>query len=156
MNTITTDNPISSEQTSILACLASILIPASDKYDIPGADDETIMSDIISAAREHAESFKTGLDAFDAYAQSEFDTDFVSLDHDDRMAIVEHFQDNAPHFIHALVSVTVSVYYQDTRVMKSLGLEARPPFPEGYELPQGDWSMLDPVKERGEIWRKAD
>jgi hypothetical protein len=39
-------------------------------------------------------------------------------------------------------------YYRDDRVMVSLGLEARPPFPKGYVLEQGDWSLLDPVRAR--------
>ena len=37
-------------------------------------------------------------------------------------------------------------YYRDDRVMVSLGLEARPPFPKGHVLEQGDWSLLDPVR----------
>ena len=35
-------------------------------------------------------------------------------------------------------------YYRDDRVMVSLGLEARPPFPKGHVLEQGDWSLLRP------------
>ena len=27
------------------------------------------------------------------------------------------------------------------------------PFPKGYALEQGDWSLLDPVRARGRIWR---
>ena len=37
-------------------------------------------------------------------------------------------------------------YYRDDRVLRSLGLELRAPFPKGYTLEQGDWSLLDPVK----------
>jgi hypothetical protein len=37
----------------------------------------------------------------------------------------------------------------------SLGLEARPPFPKGHTLEQGDWSLLDPVRSRPKLWRDA-
>ena len=37
----------------------------------------------------------------------------------------------------------------------SLGMEPRAPFPKGHVLPQGDWSLLDPVRARGKIWRDA-
>jgi hypothetical protein len=40
--------------------------------------------------------------------------------------------------------------------MQSLGMEARPPFPQGYEVPEGDWSMLDPVRARGSIYKKVE
>ncbi|MEM7365561.1 MAG: hypothetical protein AAF525_16190, partial [Pseudomonadota bacterium] len=62
MNTIISDNPLSESQTTLLASLAAMLIPASEKYDVPGADDDAIMTDIIGTARQHADTFKTGLD----------------------------------------------------------------------------------------------
>jgi hypothetical protein len=46
-------------------------------------------------------------------------------------------------------------YYRDDRVMVSLGLEARPPFPKGHVLEQGDWSLLDSVRARKPFWRSA-
>ena len=41
------------------------------------------------------------------------------------------------------------------RVLRSLNLELRAPFPLGYTLEQGDWSQLDPVKARPPMWRKV-
>jgi len=46
-------------------------------------------------------------------------------------------------------------YYRDDRVLHSLGLELRPPFPKGYGLEQGDWSLLEPVKARAPMWRRV-
>jgi hypothetical protein len=40
-------------------------------------------------------------------------------------------------------------------VLRSLGLELRAPFPQGYALEQGDWSLLDPVKARPATLRRA-
>ena len=45
-----------------------------------------------------------------------------------------------------LVRVVLQCYYRDDRVVRSLGLEPRAPFPKGYVLEEGDWSLLDPVK----------
>ena len=72
------------------------------------------------------------------------------------MTIVEEFQRNEPRFMHTVTSVAVRCYYRHTRVMTSLGMEPRPPYPGGFELEQGDWSLLDPVRKRGRIWRDAD
>ena len=49
--------------------------------------------------------------------------------------------------------LTFQCYYRDDRVMRSLGMEPRPPFPKGYEVAQGDWSLLEPVKARDPFWR---
>ena len=54
-----------------------------------------------------------------------------------------------------LVRVVLQCYYRDDRVLRSLGLELRPPFPGGYTLEQGDWSLLDPVKARPSMWRRT-
>jgi hypothetical protein len=54
-----------------------------------------------------------------------------------------------------LIRVVLQCYYRDDRVLRSLNLELRPPFPKGYALEQGDWSLLDPVKARPPTWRKA-
>jgi hypothetical protein len=54
-----------------------------------------------------------------------------------------------------LVRVVLQCYYRDDRVLRSLGLELRAPFPLGYTLEQGDWSLLDPVKARPSSLRRA-
>ena len=57
--------------------------------------------------------------------------------------------------VSVLTPIVLLCYYRDDRVMVSLGLEARPPFPKGHELEQGDWSLLDPVRARKPFWRPA-
>ena len=56
----------------------------------------------------------------------------------------------------ALVRVVLLCYYRDDRVMRSLGQEARPPFPRGHVVEQGDWSLLDPVRARKPMYRTVD
>jgi hypothetical protein len=36
----------------------------------------------------------------------------------------------------------------------SLGMEPRAPFPKGFEVEQGDWSLLDPVRARPKLYRR--
>src|SRR5215472_14363120 len=51
--------------------------------------------------------------------------------------------------------VVLQCYYRDDRVVRSLGLEPRPPYPKGHVLEEGDWSLLDPVRARPPMWRRA-
>jgi hypothetical protein len=39
--------------------------------------------------------------------------------------------------------------------MRSLGMEPRPPYPKGFAVEQGDWSLLDPVRARPTLYRDA-
>jgi len=45
-------------------------------------------------------------------------------------------------------------YYQDSRVHEAYGRRRGPPFPQGYEIIEGDWSLLDPVIERMPFYRR--
>jgi len=51
--------------------------------------------------------------------------------------------------------VAFECYYRDERVMQSLNMDNRPAFPQGYEVEQGDWSLLDPVKKRAPFYRQV-
>ncbi len=51
-------------------------------------------------------------------------------------------------------NLTSQCYYQDDRIMISLGMEPRPPYPEGFTVEQGDWTLLEPVRKREKFYRK--
>jgi hypothetical protein len=55
----------------------------------------------------------------------------------------------------ALTRGVLQCYYRGDRVVRSLGLEARPPHPRGHLLEDGDWSILDRVRARPPMWRRA-
>ena len=40
-----------------------------------------------------------------------------------------------------------------SEVLAGLGLEPRPPHPEGYEMAASDFSILDPVRKRSKLYR---
>jgi hypothetical protein len=52
-----------------------------------------------------------------------------------------------------LARVILQCYYRDDRVLGSLGMDPRPPFPKGHTLEQGDWTLLDAVRDRPKLWR---
>ena len=44
-------------------------------------------------------------------------------------------------------------YYQNPAVVTALGLEPRPPHPDGYELEPGDLGLLADVRKSGKLYR---
>ncbi|MEM7077604.1 MAG: hypothetical protein AAF513_03145 [Pseudomonadota bacterium] len=131
---LTSDSPFNAEQIDLLRQISGAMIPANEHR--PGADDATILADVLATARAHpagviaalVEAEAMGLDAFSRSQSAACRT---------------------------LVSMVIQCYYRDDRVVASLGSEPRPPFPQGYEVDDGDWSMLEPVKARGIIYREV-
>jgi hypothetical protein len=70
------------------------------------------------------------------------------LDDARRDAVVQEFRLSGGGSAATLARVILQCYYRDDRVLRSLGIELRAPFPKGHVLPDGDWSLLDPVKAR--------
>ncbi len=79
----------------------------------------------------------------------------ADLDHARREAVAKEFRSTGGAAVAALTRVVLQCYYRDDRVVRSLGLELRPPFPKGHVLEDGDWSLLDPVKARPSMWRRV-
>lgn len=153
---IGSDGSFGSEATAVLAALAGTMIPASEKYGVPGADDPDIVARLLQVSGPFRDPLLAVLTGLNGAARDTHDMDFTALETSARLAFIETFRAQAPEVMGLLVSLITQCYYTDDRVMVSLGMAPRPPFPEGYELAQGDWSLLDPVRARGSIYRRLD
>ena len=146
---------LSNSQRTLLARLAGRIIPASAEYGVPGADDDAVVETILSKAQRYGLAIPDGLDQFVAFAESR-PGKIEEWEVADLSAALDAFEAAAGGgFVGLLTMLTAQAYYQDPRVLESLDLEPRPPFPKGQEVPQGDWSLLEPVKERGKRYRDA-
>ena len=143
--------PLSAEQSRSLRVLAGAMVPASDEFGVPGADDDLIFADVVASLGRDTPQVALALARLDAWSGGRF-ADLVT---DRQQALSQRLRDEAPALALVLVNVVVRCYYRDDRVMRSLNMELRPPFPKGFELEQGDWSLLDPVRARGKAYREV-
>ena len=127
-----------------LSEIVAMLIPASTEFGVPGADDPTIFAGIVVAAERDVEQTRTAIRDVDALGDLE------------PAAMGAALQRRAPEAAEHLQAITSECYYRDPRVLDAIGVDPRPPFPKGYQVPQGDFSLLDPVRARGSIWREVD
>jgi hypothetical protein len=118
---------------------------------VPGADDAMIQADILATLGRDAGPVIEALDHLARLAGRPL----AELDAVRREAVATEFRGSGGAAMATLVRVVLQCYYRDDRVLRSLGLELRPPFPKGYTLEQGDWSLLDPVRARPPMWRRA-
>ncbi len=131
-----------------LRCIAGMMIPASSEFGVPGADDPVIFADIVKSLG-HVREALGGCCELAGGA-------FADLDAARREAVAASFRAGGGEAVATLSRVILQCYYRDDRVVRSLGLEPRAPFPKGHTLEQGDWSLLDPVRARPKMWRDAD
>src|SRR5882757_3796683 len=143
-------NTLTQRQRDDLGTVAGMIVPASDEYRVPGADDAAVQADILKTLGRDTAPVVAALDHLAGLAGKPL----ADLDAARRDEVAKEFRATGGAAAATLVRVVLQCYYRDDRVLRSLGLELRAPFPKGYVLPDGDWSLLDPVKARAGTLRR--
>ena len=144
-------SPLTPAQRDDLRAIAGAIIPASMEFDVPGADDPAIQADILATLGRDTGLVREALDGLARLAGSPL----AGLDPARREAVALELRAKGGAAVATLTRVVLQCYYRDDRVVRSLGLEPRPPYPKGHVLEDGDWSLLDPVRARPPMWRRA-
>jgi hypothetical protein len=145
------DSPLTPTQRDDLRAIAGVIIPAGMEFDVPGADDPAIQADMVATLGRDAGLVQEALDELVQLAG----LPLASLDPARREAVAMELRAKGGAAMATLTRVVLQCYYRDDRVVRSLGLEPRPPHPKGHVLEDGDWSLLDPVRVRPPMWRRA-
>lgn len=143
------ESPLSTDEIRNLRAFAGMMIPASAHYGVPGADDEAIFADIVRSLGRDRDDVGAALARLGTLAGGAF----ADLDVARRLKVADTFRAEGGLVLAAITRVVLLCYYRDDRVMGSLGQEPRSPFPKGHTVEQGDWSLLDPVKQRKPFYR---
>ncbi len=130
-----------SQEQAALAALVAQIIPASQTYNQPGADDPEIFADILTSGADLRPRLAAALDHL---------TGLTTMD----AAQADAFRQAFPVEAELIQTLTAQCYYRDARVMRALRIDVRPPFPMGYTQEPNDLTLLDPVRSKGEIYRK--
>jgi hypothetical protein len=145
------ETSLTPRQRQDLRTIAAMIIPASDEYRVPGADDDAIQADILATLDRDTKPVAEALDHLARLAGMPL----ADLDPAARKGVAKQFRETGGVPAATLVRVVLQCYYRDDRVLRSLGLELRAPFPKGHVLEDGDWSLLDPVKARARKMREV-
>jgi hypothetical protein len=131
-------------ESQLLDVVLDTIIPPSADRRLPGAGEAGLGAAVQLAM---AGVVEPGLAALPA--------DFAELPLAGRQAALEALAASQPGFVPGLLFHSYVSYYQDARVVEALGLEARPPFPKGYEMEPNDLTLLDAVRERPSMVRET-
>jgi len=137
-----------------LATLASVLdeiIPPSPDGRLPGAGEVGVATHVDRALAQLPDlraMVRDGLAELEQAAEARHGRRFAALSRPERAALVGEQSFTFPLTLHTYVG-----YYQAPRVVAALGMEPRPPHPQGYAMEPSDLSLLDPVRKRAPFYR---
>lgn len=141
-----------------LAALLDEVIPPSADGRMPGAGELGLGERI---AREMAangvmlDTVRSGIANLDRVARGEHGSPFGELPSDDRKRVLAQVAEAEPTLVPTLAFPTYIAYYEHPRVLSALGLEPRPPHPDGYELEPFDTKLLEGVRQRAHSYREC-
>ena len=144
-------SPLTPAQSDDLRAIAAVIVPASGEFDVPGADDAAIQADMVATLGRDTGLVREALDELARLAG----LPLASLEPARCEAVALELRAKGGAAVAVLTRVVLQCYYRDDRVVRSLGLEPRPPYPKGHVLEDGDWSLLDAVRARSPMWRRA-
>lgn len=150
---IGSDGALMPAQRETLRAVLEMIIPASSDGRFPSAADVNVLDHIRESASHLLAALREDLGRLDRLAVERSGSAFAQLTDSDRARVVDEIRCAEPGFLKDLALEAVTCYYQDDRVLHALGVEARPPFPKGYQVVSGDLSLLDPVRKRGKLYR---
>ena len=150
-NNILSDN-LNDEQKRTLNILLNMIIPPSEDGKMPGAADVGFFAymnneNIVLWIQE-------GLISVSDESHNKYDKEFSALNSLEQTQLIDILRRKLFKFFNHLTLHVIQCYYQYDQVIEGIGLEARPPFPQGYHLEEGDLTLLEPVYMRGKIYRE--
>ena len=144
---------LTAAQLATLEAVLNLIVPASADGRMPGAAEVGVPAYLCAEAADALPVLREALDELERRSNARFMRGFAALKQDERQSLVGALRAQAPAFMNRLAMETLACYYQHERVLEGLGVEARPPYPTGYQVVQGDLSLLAPVRARGKIYR---
>ena len=135
--------------------LARLVIGKDPQGVKPDVEDVSIMSSIFVQIEGFERPVRKGLATLVELAGRDGLSSVVGMT-DELLTSALDSQRETRSLLRAMMQVVAQCYYADERVLTALGSEARPPFPLGHVLEQGDWHLLDAVRRGPSRYRECE
>jgi hypothetical protein len=148
-----TDDGFTPDEARLVTALLDTVIPPSDDGRLPGAGTLGLIDHVVRTLRAMPLLRPVVEYGLGALAERGFGPDLAPTERTARLA---EFAAADQFFLPAFLFLAYSGYYQHPRVVAALGLEPRPPHPQGYPMAAvDDLSLLEAVRRRGRRYRDA-
>ena len=149
-NNIASDARFSRAQKELVAFVAGAIIPEDTAQGMPGANSPQVLQDILHTSERQSLEL---CEYVEAVSKEVAGCGFQDLDTVQMRELANYLANSNVQEVQGFEGLVVQCYYRDDRVLAALGMEARAPFPQGYEVAAGDWELLDTVKRRPPFYR---
>lgn len=89
----------------------------------------------------------------DRVCEEKYGKEFQVLEMPEKMLAINNCKLVNVRVFSGFVSHLLKAYYTAPNVARQIGAGSVPPFPQGNFLMQDDWGLLEPVFERGKVYR---
>jgi hypothetical protein len=148
---------LTQEQAQTFAAVLDTLIPPRD--GLVGAGSLGLGDSVAREIDKMAGAIDTlcaGLAALESLVEPRAGEKFAALPGPVRAEALSAHAEADPGFLPGIIFHTYIAYYQDPRVVAALGMEPRPPHPQGYEIAPSDFESLTAnVRTRDPFFRKV-
>ena len=145
-------NIFTQEQRDLLTAAYNRIVPVQDKF--PGAGDLGGAQFVEEVAVKNValrRSFGEGLARLEIAASSRGNSGFAALSPDEQDNTLREVESESPVFFRELVRQCYNFYYTSPEVFELIGYSL--PDPQDYQPLPFDESLLEPVRQRGQMWR---
>ena len=152
-----TDTGFTADEEELLRTLLDVVLPASADGRLPAGGTLGLVDHVAATVRKTPmlrPVLEYGLGALAELATKRNPGGWRALSPRERVETFAAFMENDQFFRPAFLFLAYSGYYQHPRVVTALGLEPRAPHPGGHAMAPDDWTVLEPVRTRGAMYRR--
>ena len=146
---------LTEKQQKTLNVVLDCIIPPSPERSLPGASEVGIWAFIVRLANSEAAGIAEDIDWLGMQAAELLGEALEDVDKAQTLRCLARIREANPGRLDQLARLTMSCYYQHDAVLAGIGMEPRPPFPLGHTVVPGNLTLLEPVKQRGPIFRRV-
>ena len=141
------------EESLIIKELFNFIIPPSSDKKLPGAAYLCDLDNHFSV--QDFSLFRKTIEQISDYANSEYSKDFSKLNTSLQLSLLDDLKKKSKRNFNEIAFRIINYYYTSECVLKAIGQQSHPPFPDGNYVEEGDLSLFEKVYLKGAIYRKC-
>ncbi len=138
---------------TMLSAITNTMLPGDANLGMPSASEAGVQSYFAQHGLVALSDDFTQL--LEGVALAKLGQAFLSLDVAERLQAINACKLTNVRLFSAFLTHVLRAYYTAPAISRLIGAGSVPPFPSGNDLAQDDWSVLEAVYERGQVYREA-
>ncbi|BEI36596.1 hypothetical protein [Polynucleobacter sp. HIN7] len=138
----------------MLNLIIDTILPGDRALNLPPASEINI--DIYLSSYRKQELISEFLNLTKKVCLNKFKSNFSELSGADRLKALEACKSANIRLFTDFITNVLKAYYTNAKVLETINSGSIPPFPVGNVLENDDWEILEPVFERGRVYRSIN